>query len=111
MRPVTLTLTGRENDFTTFHDPIIKLQENREYEAALLSIDMYYSFPNITNENNKFKYSTDAGHTWKTITLDTGSYELMHINDEIQRQMINNRDYNEETKDYYVTTRQPTDQS
>lgn len=103
MGPPTLTLTGRENDFTIFHQPVIKLQEDKEYEAALLSIDMYYSFPNIADENNKFKYSNDGGQTWKTITLDTGSYELMHINDEIQRQMIINGDYNEDTKECYIT--------
>ncbi len=61
MRLLTLTLTGRETDFTTFHQPVIKLQEDTEYEAALLSLDMYYSIPNVTDENNNFRYSTDGG--------------------------------------------------
>ena len=66
----TLTLTGDTNDFTTLHLSI-QLSQNTNYEAALLSIDLYNSFPNITEENNKFKYFN--GTLWKTITIDTGS--------------------------------------
>ena len=61
----TLILSGNENSFTTFINPPIHLDKNSTYEAALLSIDMYYSFPNITDENNNFTYSTDNGKSWK----------------------------------------------
>ena len=47
-------------------------------------------------KNNTFKYSTDNGKTWKTIRFAIGSYELNQINTEIQRQMIENIDYDEE---------------
>lgn len=103
MRSVTITLTGNESTFTLLHNPAIKLDVNKIYEAALLSIEMYYSFPNITNDNNKFVYSTDDGKTWKTITLDTGSYELLAINDEIQKQMISNGDYDEKNNEFYIS--------
>src|SRR5215469_12642826 len=87
MEKLTLILSGNESSFTTFIDPPIHLDKNDKYEAALLSIDMYYSFPNITNENNNFSYSTDNGNTWKTITLDKGSYneELQKSNQELFR--------------------------
>ena len=103
MEKLTLILSGNESSFTTFIDPPIHLDKNDKYEAALLSIDMYYSFPNITNENNNFSYSTDNGNTWKTITLDKGSYELKAINNEIQRQLISNGDYNQETNENYIS--------
>src|SRR5215469_1337074 len=64
---------------------------------------MYYSFPNITNENNNFTYSTDDGRNWKTILLDIGSYELQAINNEIQRHLISNDDYNKETNKNYIS--------
>jgi hypothetical protein len=103
MKQSTLILSGNENCFTTYIDPPIYLDKNAEYEAALLSIDMYYSFPNITNENNNFTYSTDKGKSWKTISLDKGSYELKAINNEIQRQLISNGDYNQETNENYIS--------
>jgi hypothetical protein len=69
------------------------LEPNKKYEAALLSLDTYNSVPNITEyRNNVFTYSTDDGSTWKTITLNTGAYELQSINNEIKRQIITNGD-------------------
>jgi hypothetical protein len=85
-------LSGNTSDFVTCHDSVI-LDPNKKYEAALLSLDTYNSIPNITvNQNNIFKYSTDAGDTWKTIALNTGAYELEAINNEIKRQIIANDD-------------------
>jgi hypothetical protein len=86
-------MSGKTSDFTTKYSPSIILDPRKKYEAALLSIDLYNSIPNITDKNNIFEYSTNTGVTWKTITLDPGSYELSAINDEIQRQMIANGDY------------------
>ena len=96
-------MSGKENGFLTDFYPPIHLDRNSKYEAALLSVDTYYSFPNITRDNNKFTYSTDSGNSWKTIELDTGCYELTSINDEIQRQMIINGDYNKETSEFYIS--------
>jgi hypothetical protein len=98
----TFILSGNTSDFTTYYPTTIGLNSKKKYEAALLSIDLYNSFPNITEENNKFKYSTDGGTSWKVITLSTGSYELAAINDEIQRQMIINDDYDKETNTFYI---------
>jgi hypothetical protein len=40
--------------------------------------------------------------TWKTIRLDKGSYELASINNEIQRQMVANNDYDKENNGFYL---------
>ena len=93
MKAITIILSGKSSDFTTDFSSTISLNQNKKYEAVLLSIDLYNSIPNITEENNKFKYSTDGGSTWKILTLNTGSYDLSAINDEIQRLMIINDDY------------------
>lgn len=98
----TFILSGKSSDFTTYYPTTIGLNPKKKYEAALLSIDLYNSFPNITEENNKFKYSTDNGSTWKLITLNTGSYELTSINDEIQRLMIINDDYDKVNHTFHI---------
>ena len=98
----TLILSNNTSDFTTNLSPPIDLNINKKYEAAFLSIDLYNSIPNITEENNIFTYSTDNGGTWKTITLNKGSYELQAINDEIQRQMLINGDYDSVNNEFYI---------
>src|SRR5271163_1996024 len=96
MNSTTLILSNNTTDFTTNISPPIQLHNNEKYEAALLSIDTYNSIPNVTNVNNKFKYSTDNGSTWKILTLSIGSYSIEAINDEIERQMIVNGDFDSE---------------
>ena len=84
----TFILSGNTSDFGTCHDSVM-LDPNKDYEAALLSLDTYNSVPNVTkNKNNVLMYSTDDGTTWKVIALDTGAYELEAIDSEIKRQII-----------------------
>jgi hypothetical protein len=66
--------------------PII-LPKNRTFEAALIYISTDNYLANITNDNNKFIYSTDFGDKWKTIIIPEGSYELNSLRDEIFRLM------------------------
>jgi hypothetical protein len=82
-----LTLNSNTTDFTTTLYPPIPLDTNKRYEAAFLSLHTFNSVPNITENNNKFKYSTDKGINWKTITFARGAYELTEINAYIQREI------------------------
>ena len=100
----TYIMSGMKSDFTTKYSPPISLDEDKQYEAALLSIDLFNSIPNITNLNNVLKYSKDNGVTWVTIELDTGSYELVAISNEIQRLMAINGDYDQNAENpYYIS--------
>ena len=103
MSSYTITHTATESDFIFNLSPAIHLDSNKKYEAALLSVNLYNSIPNVTGDNNKFKYSNDSGQTWKIITFNKGSYEIQAINDEIQRQMIINGDYDIINKEFYKT--------
>ena len=99
----TYIMSGTKSDFTTKYSPPISLDESKQYEAALLSIDLFNSIPNITNLNNVLKYSKDKGITWVTIQLDTDSYELSAISNEIQRLMVINGDYDPNADNpYYI---------
>ena len=100
----TYIMSGMESDFTTKYSPPISLDESKQYEAALLSIDLFNSILNITNLNNVFRYSKDDGNSWVNIKLDTGSYELSAISNEIQRLMANNGDYNQNADNPYIIT-------
>ena len=99
----TFVLTGVGSEFTIRHNSII-LDPNKNYEAALLSLDSYNSIPNITKDmNNIFKYSNDNGVTWKVLELDTGSYEIEALSNEIQRLMVINGDYDRINEEFYIT--------
>ena len=100
----TYIMSGMKSDFTTKYSPPISLDESKQYEAALLSIDLFNSIPNITNLNNVLKYSKDDGNSWVNIELDTGSYELSAISNEIQRLMANNGDYDQNADNPYIIT-------
>jgi hypothetical protein len=102
MRSTTLTLSGDTTDFTISFQPPIRLDPKKEYEAAFLSLETYNSIPNITEKNNTFKYSTDNGNTWKIIELPVDAYEYTQIADEIQRQMVENNDFDEAKTAFYI---------
>ena len=67
--------------------PTIQLDIQKNYKAALTSFSTYNSLKNIyASRNDTFKYSKDAGKTWKIIKLQPGCYEINSINKEIIRQ-------------------------
>jgi len=94
MRSLILTSPKgeRSDDFTVKFDPPIVLDGEKEYEVALVSASLWNSWYNITNQNNKFRYSSDGGRTFKTITLYEGAYNIDDINREIQRKVALNGD-------------------
>jgi hypothetical protein len=102
MTSVTLTLSNNTTDFTTYLTPPILLDSSKSYEATFLSLETYNSIPNITEKNNVFKYSTNNGLSWKIIHLPKDAYEYDQIRDEIQRQMIENDDYDKVNDTFYI---------
>ena len=51
----TYIMSGMKSDFTTKYSPPISLDESKQYEAALLSIDLFNPIPNITNLRSSIK--------------------------------------------------------
>ena len=41
---------------TTFNPPL-ESDRTQKYEMALVNLETYYSFPNLSDENNVFRYS------------------------------------------------------
>ena len=97
-----ITLSDKGTKFTTIFRPAISLK-GIPHEMVLISLETYYSYPNINEKNNVFTYSSDNGATWKTITLPKGSYTLGAIQKEIKRGMRENGDYDEENETYPIS--------
>ena len=69
---------------TTFNPPI-HLNPKRQYEMALVNLETYYSFPNVDDTNNTFKYSSDGEKNWKSVKIPVGCYEIESLNAAIKR--------------------------
>ena len=84
---------------TTFNPPL-ELDRTRKYEMALVNLKTYYSFPNLSDENNDFRYSPgfiEVGRgdsmrqrQWVEVQIPEGSYDLIDIAETIKIAMIRN---------------------
>ena len=88
--------------FTTKFPTAIILPDY-DYEIALVNLETWYSFANITETNNNLKYSVDDGISWKLLIVDIGAYEIESLNDEIQRMMKMNGDWDAANNAFYIT--------
>jgi len=67
------------------------------YEMALVNLETYYSFPNLSDKNNVFRYSPgfiEGGSTrqrqWVEVQISEGSYDLIDIAETIKIAMKRN---------------------
>ena len=56
-----IVVSDNKTRFTTQFNPHIQLKKDKGYEIALVNLETYYSFPNITEENNHFSL---VSHTY-----------------------------------------------
>jgi len=74
---------------TIFNLPI-ELDWTRKYEMALVNLETHYSFPNLSDENNVFRYSPSFIEVWRgdesdstrqrewvEVQISEGSYDLI----------------------------------
>jgi len=94
---------------TTFNPPI-ELDRTRKYEMALVNLETYYSFPNLSDEN-VFRYSSgfiEAGRGNEDdstqerqsieVQISEGSYDLIDIVETIKIAMKRNGHIDESNK-------------
>ena len=77
--------SGNTSRLKTPFTPPLEFPTSHRYEMALVSLETYYSFPNIDASNNHVKISFDEGKSWSDIHIPVGCYEIEAINNEIQR--------------------------
>ena len=97
-----ITQNQTSSRIITRYNPVIELDKNKNYEMALYDMDVYYSFPNIDATNNNFRYSPDDGLSWVNIYIPEGCYEVVDINNYIQRTMKENGHYDTANEKYCV---------
>ena len=102
MTSFSIILNSDKTNFITSFSPVLELNQNHNYEIALVNLETYYSFPNITDQNNKFRYSLDVG-VWNDIIIPTGSYELSQLNDEIFRIMKSRDHYDKHDNKSFIS--------
>ena len=77
-------LTGTNSHLETSFVPPLDL--NGSTELALVSLETYFSFPNIDDTNNRIKVFLNDS-IWADIRIPIGCYELDAINKDLQRQI------------------------
>ena len=98
-----ITVTGITTNFKTKFNPPIQLDKNRKYEMSLVNLETYYSFPNIDDTNNYFRYSSDGGTSWFEINIPEGSYDIRDINELIQQEMRQTGHYDDINEKHCIT--------
>ena len=81
-----VVLTGVGSRLETQFSPPLSFDPGFKYELALVSLESYYSFPNITEDNNKLKVFLNG--KWHEIIIPVGCYELTDIATELERQVV-----------------------
>jgi len=80
---------NKPSDFTIRYQQPIILDTNKEYELGLSSIiSMSFTWSNITSNlnNQKIKYSSDGGKTWKNLIFPPGIWNYTGLNDYFKEQ-------------------------
>lgn len=83
---MSVVTSSNQTTWNTIFSPPLFLNPKKKYEMALISLETYYSIPNINQSNNTFVYSD--GSSTKTIVFPVGSYEITDINAELMRQLL-----------------------
>ena len=68
------------------------MSTEKKNEIALVDLETYYSFPNISNHNNVFEYVLINTQEVKQMIIPKGSYGIMELIKEIKRQLKINGD-------------------
>ena len=98
-----IIVSSNKTNFRTKFNPPLELDKNKHYEMALVNLETYYSFANITSMNNSLRYSPDGGVSWFNCRLPDGTYEIADINNEIQRCMRSNGHWDADNDEYFVS--------
>src|SRR5688572_27948222 len=96
MEPKTsfyILLSDKTSRIRTRFNPLIQFDKDKKYEMSLVTLESYYSFPNIESTNNSFSYSPNGGSMWVTMHIPEGCYEITDINEYVQRSMKEKEHY------------------
>jgi len=86
-----IVVSENSTKIKTIFKPPIELDRTRKYEMALVNLETYYSFPNLSDENNVFRYfpgfiedDSTRQRQWVEVQISEGSYDLIDIAETIK---------------------------
>ena len=82
-----IIVRSTKTNFDTNYKEPIELSNEKEYEIALVDLETYYSFPNISDHNNIIDYFNVLTQEVKRITIPKGSYGYTDLVKEINSQL------------------------
>lgn len=85
----TFTLTGKGNYLSSNYYPSIVLDAKYTYKLGLIGLYTFNAVQNIFEGNNKI-YWRETDGTLKHITIPSGAYEIVALNDYINRALTEN---------------------
>ena len=88
-RSFLIVVIDNKTRFHTWFKPPIQLDKKKDYEIAVINLEMYYSFPKTDRSNNCLTYSPNLNPLWFDIIIPEGSYHVEDINEFIQRERRN----------------------
>ena len=88
----TIVVSGGSASVQTVFTPPLYLDKGRDFELAMVNLEMYYSFANIRADNSSLKWSGDSGKTRTALHIPTSCYERKTINAEMIRMRGGNSD-------------------
>lgn len=88
----TFTLSGSSSELSSNVYPPLELENNNQYEIAMLNFETFNSIPNINSTNNKFVFY-DSKNVKRTIEIPTGTYEIDDINSYLKTAIAHTLNY------------------
>ena len=86
-----ITLSGKGSRINHLFDPkIVPSEPGGALRIAFTSLETWYSWPNVDSSNNKFWVKKSGQSEEVCLTIDTGTYGFIALNDEIQRLLKEN---------------------
>jgi len=90
-----IVVSENSTKIKTTLNPPLELDRTRKYEMALINLETYYLFPNLSDENNVFRNSpsfievsgrgdeddSTRQRQWVEVQIPEGSYNLIDISE------------------------------
>jgi len=102
-----ITKRNKPSDFTIRYTQPIILNPNKQYELGLgRIISMSFTWHNVTPrlDNQKIRYSSDGGNSWKDIVFPSGTWNYVGFDDYLKKKTKVGEDSHPITLEFNSTT-------
>ena len=84
----SVVISTNGSHIKTRFNPTLALKKDGTYEVALMNLETYYSFPNITKKNNVLVLEKNSTRKKEILNIPIGVYELSEINTYIKKELV-----------------------